>query len=64
MSTVFVDFEGTTHSSVAPVDGGSSPPKARAAVLEAPDPPRAYLPVFKSATSDQLAPFQSSVIAW
>ena len=54
------------HSSVTVVTAlGSSPPKANPAVAPEvyPDPPRPTLPVDKSATSAQLVPFQSSVLA-
>jgi len=53
----------TFHSSVAAVRGGTKPPKAKAAVLLAPDPFKNCLATFKSFTSVQLDPFQLSVNA-
>ena len=50
------------HSSVAFEDPPASPPKASPAVAVPPDPIN-LLAVFKSPTSDQVAPFQSSFTA-
>ena len=49
--------------SVSLAKGGLNPPTAKADVLLDPKPAKAYLAVFKSATSDQAEPFQDSVIA-
>jgi len=54
-------FDGLFHSSVAAVNVGVAPPKARAEVLSAPAPPKLLLVVFKLLWVDQLTPFQSSV---
>lgn len=48
------------QDSVAPVLGGTFPPKAKADVL-IPSPPKFCLAVFKSAVSVQLVPFHNSV---
>ena len=63
MLIVLFTFPGIVHSSVAVKadDPASSPPAAKAAVVELPDPCIAPLAVLRSATSVQLLPLHCSV---